>query len=98
MPPVDGNVVPSLYATFTLNADERFTATAVEAAVAVAVARGLVVGVGVAVAVGVAPPSRLTENDCAPVPLQVHCWSWTESAVEAFGTSRHLPLWRAANL
>jgi hypothetical protein len=33
-------------------------------------------------------------NDCAADPLQVYCWSWTESAVEAAGTSRHLPLKR----
>jgi hypothetical protein len=35
-----------------------------------------------------------TWKRCAAVPLQVYCTSWTLSAVEADGTSRHLPLCR----
>ena len=31
---------------------------------------------------------------CAAVPLQLYCTSCTPSAVEAAGTSRHLPLLR----
>jgi len=31
-------------------------------------------------------------NDCAAEPLHVSCTSWTLSAVEPFGTVRHLPL------
>lgn len=36
----------------------------------------------------------LTKNDWAAVPLHVYCWSCTLSAVDALGTSRHLPLLR----
>ena len=35
-----------------------------------------------------------SRKDWAAVPLQVYWPSWTPSAVEAPGTSRHLPLWR----
>src|SRR2546421_546359 len=42
---------------------------------------------------GVVPPEPRV-NDWAAVPLQVYCCNWTLSAVEALGTSRHLPLLR----
>lgn len=35
-----------------------------------------------------------SRKDCAPVPLQVYWTSWTLSALDAPGMSRHLPLLR----
>src|SRR5205823_6241593 len=49
----------------------------------------------VAVAVGVAEDVETIWKDCAAVPLHVHCCNWRPSAVEADGTSKHLPLCRA---
>src|SRR5512142_764429 len=54
---------------------------------------GGVVGCG-SLGEGSEPSLVASRNDCAAVPLQVYCCSWTLSAVAAAGTSRHLPLCR----
>src|SRR5258708_5689405 len=71
------------------------TSLRVPLGVAVAVAVGGCVGVGPTVEVAVGPEAAPSRKDCAALPLHVHCCSCTASAVEAAGTSRHLPLCRA---
>jgi hypothetical protein len=52
----------------------------------------------VGVVVGPVPPTGTRLKDWAPVPLHVNCCNCTLSAVDAPGTSRHLPLLRLVNV